>query len=251
MQRVTVLVLALLSPFVVATAPDTARVETVQPGAFALFEDGDLCTLNWVFDEVVPAAADRDARVFIGTAAHCTSGVGQTVALATPSIAVTFETGPTFGRVAHIDDDLDFALVEIDPSWHDRVDPSMRGHPDIPTGVSTTATAAFGDLLQLSGNGIGYHQSAPTREQRVAALSTNSGRWFWAFGSATPGDSGGPVANLSDGGTALGLATAIAVGYVDDSTTGLQAGINGVSIEGAMADAAGDGIELRLRTVPG
>lgn len=241
--------LALL-PALTAARSSAAPGEVIQPGALALLEES-LCTLNWVYDEVLTGeeARERTPRVLIGTAAHCVSRVGERVSLATPSVGTTFVPGDEFGEVVHVDDDLDYALIEVDPEHHQRVDPAMAGHPGIPTGVSTQATSAFGDLMQFSGNGVGYSQTATTREERIGVLSANNGRWHWIVGSVTPGDSGGPIANLTDGGKAFGIATAIAVGYSDGSTTGVQAGETGVSVEGLLADAAAAGWDVRLRTV--
>lgn len=242
--------LLLLPGLLAASAYSAAEGDVIQPGVFIELEES-LCTLNWIYDEVLTEeeSEQREPRVLAGTAAHCVDHVGEKVSLATPSVGILYEPGAEFGEVVYADDDLDYALIEVHPDHHDRVDPSMAGHPSIPTGVSTLETAAFGDLMQFSGNGIVYSQTAPTREERVGVLSANNGRWHWIVGSVTPGDSGGPVANLTDDGKAFGIATAMGAGYSEESTTGIQAGEIGVSLEGMLEDAAVAGWDVRLRTV--
>lgn len=254
MRRPLLALLAL--PLLLAAAdgarPDRSDATTIQPGVF-IETAGSLCTLNWIFDEIVPEEEldERKPRVLAGTAAHCVDELGEAVALATPVTPVTYQPGPQFGTVVHVDDDLDFALVEVDPAFHASVDPALKGHPSIPTGLTTRERSNIGDLLQFSGNGLLFNATATTREERIGVLSDDDGRWWWSFGGVTPGDSGGPVANLTDGGTALGLVTAVAAGYDGESTTGFQAGPHGVSLEGALRDAAEDGWHLELRTVGG
>lgn len=251
MRRALPLAALLLLPGVLgADVPDVddAEGDVIKPGAL-IQVGGSFCTLNWIYDEVLTSeeAAEREPRVLAGTAAHCVDHVGQKGSLARSS--TIHDPGVQFGEVVYIDADLDYAFIEVHPDHHDLVDPSMAGHPSIPTGVSTTETAAFGDLMQFSGHGGGYHLTAPTRERRVGVLSANNGRWHWVVASATRGDSGGPVANLTDGGKAFGHATALAVGHADGSTTGFQAGTSGVSLEGMLADAAAAGWNVRLRIV--
>lgn len=249
-RRIAVLALVLVLPGSVAATAADEHEELIQPGALISLEGGSRCTLNWVYDEVLSATESelRDPRVFVGTAAHCATGIGEDVALASLTAGLLVDRGQTFGQVAYLDVDLDFALIEVAPAFHEQVDAAMRGHPSIPTGVSTTETAASGDLMQYSGYGNGYSATAPTREERVGVLDVNDGRQHWVFGSVTPGDSGGPVANLTDGGTAFGVVTKLGS---SGSNTEHHAGQGGASVEGALVDAAAAGLDLRVRTVDG
>jgi hypothetical protein len=98
----------------------------IQPGA-PIVAGNALCTLNWIYD--------GGGGPYAGTAAHCVEGVGQRVALD--------EAGGApggFGSVAYISSNLDYALIRIDGFELGNVSAAMRGHPNIPQGVSTTTT---------------------------------------------------------------------------------------------------------------
>lgn len=221
----------------VAGAQDVA----IQPGV-SITMDGSFCTLNWIYDGTGPNAG----RVYGGTAGHCVGGVGQDVALATGTLG---EPTETFGDVAYIDDDLDYAFIEIRPEFVPAVDPAMKGHPEFPTGVSTTETAAGGDIVQFSGHGTGFHLTEPTQEGRVGVLNDNDGTQHHAVGAVTPGDSGGPVGDATDGNKALGIVNTVGAGVDGEALLVVLVGEGGVSLEGMLADAAAGGFPVRLRTV--
>jgi hypothetical protein len=207
----------------------------IQPGA-PIIAGSSLCTLNWIYD----GTAGQSGNVFAGTARHCVTGVGQLVALdesgATP--------GP-FGSVAFMSPNLDYALIRVDPSRIGEVSAAMRGHPNIPQGVSTTATAQIGDTMQFSGYGVGVSLTNITREQRTGILGYNDGQQQYVYGVITPGDSGGPVGDVTDGNKAFGIVDTVGVAL----TPVPQAGEGGVSLEGLLADAASSGFTVALRTV--
>lgn len=219
--------------------PVTEAAEPViQPGV-SITTDGGYCTLNWIYD----GAGAQGGKVYGGTAAHCVSGVGERVSLATGSLGSAIAE---FGTVAYVDDDLDYAFIEIDAARVAQVNPALKGHPAIPTGVSTTDTAKQGDVIQFSGNGVGFHLLGPTQEQRKGVLHSNDGTQHYVLGTVSPGDSGGPVADVTDGNKALGLVNTVGVGVVN----GLPyAGEGGISLQGMFADAAESGFTVRLRTV--
>ncbi|MGH3450567.1 MAG: hypothetical protein ACRDQW_07525, partial [Haloechinothrix sp.] len=122
----------------------------------------------------------------------------------------------------------------------------LKGHPAIPTGVSTTETAQQGDIIQFSGNGVGFHLLPLTQESRQGVLHSNDGTQHYVVGAVSPGDSGGPVADVTDGNKALGLVNTVGAGVVN----GLPyAGEGGVSLEGMFTDAASAGVTVTLRTV--
>src|SRR5690606_23873202 len=148
-------------------AAQAAPQAVIQPGA-SITMGGSYCTLNWIYDGTGPNAG----RVFAGTAGHCVSGVGQDVALAA---GTSGDPILTFGDVAYVDDDLDYAFIEVRPEHRGLVSPAMKGHPEFPTGVSTTGSAGAGDLIQFSGHGLGFHLLPLTQESRVGVLNYNDG----------------------------------------------------------------------------
>ena len=219
-----------------ATA-EAQKTVTIQPG-ISIESGGGYCTLNWIYD----GEGAQAGSVYGGTAAHCVSAVGEQVSIATGSLG---DPIAELGTVAYIDDNLDYAFIEIAPAQHDAVDPAMKGHPAIPTGVSTTETAATGDTMQFSGNGVGFHLLPQTQEGRTGILHSNDGTQHHIIGAVSPGDSGGPVANVTDDNKAFGIVNTVGVGV-----NGLPyAGEGGVSLEGMLADAADAGFTVTLRTV--
>ncbi|MGH3432979.1 MAG: hypothetical protein ACRDQB_09110 [Thermocrispum sp.] len=222
---------------VVVTAPAAQAQEQppIQPGV-SIETGGGFCTLNWIYD----GTGGNDGKVYGGTAAHCVSSEGQRISLATGSLGEPIEE---FGTVRYIDNNLDYAFIQIDADKLSRVDPAMKGHPQIPTGVSTSKN--LGDLMRFSGNGVGFHLLPVTQEQRVGVLHSNDGTQHYILGAVTPGDSGGPVANLTDGGKAFGIVNTVGAGV-----NGLPyAGEGGVSLEGMLSDAGAGGFPVRVRTV--
>jgi hypothetical protein len=213
-----------------AQAQETAPI---QPGV-SIETGGGYCTLNWIYD--------GGGKTYGGTAAHCVSKVGDRVNLATGSLGDVIEA---FGTVAYIDGNLDYAFIQIDSDKLGRVNPALKGHPQIPTGVSTQETSATGDVMQFSGNGVGFHLTPITQEQRKGVLHSNDGTQHYIIGAVSPGDSGGPVADTTDGNKAFGIVNTVGAGV-----NGLPyAGEGGVSLEGMLADAKAAGFDLAVRTV--
>jgi hypothetical protein len=161
---------------------------------------------------------------------------------------ITMQTGTfgtselVIGEVAVISPTYDYSLIRVDPANEGSVSAAMKGHPDIPTGVSTTETAAAGDIVQFSGNGVGFHLLPQTQESRIGVLHFFDGVEWSALGPVSPGDSGGPVADTTDGNKALGVVDVLCVG-----TQCLGAG--GVALETVLSDAAANGFAVSLRTV--
>jgi hypothetical protein len=234
----------LLATVVVAAAtslgailPSTASAANViQPGSSLEFGDS-FCTANWVYN-------GADGNTYIGAAAHCTTtGVGQQVDLATGSLGTPIER---IGSVAYVSAALDFLLIRIDSGVLGEVSPAMAGHPEIPTGVSTTSTAAIGDLIQYSGHGVGLDLTTVTAQQRRGVLGYNDGSQHYTYGLVLPDDSGGPVADVTDGNKALGIVDTVGIAVAGNLP---QAGEGGVSLQGLLADAGAHGFGITLRTV--
>lgn len=226
---------AIFVPLVVGAPVAQAQEAPIQPGS-SITMGGSFCTLNWIYD-------GPGGHTYGGTAAHCVDSVGQRISLASGSLGEPIEE---IGSVAYVDDDLDYAFIQVDDSDLAQVDPSMKGHPTIPTGVATTDTAATGDLMQFSGHGVGFHLLAPTQEQRAGILHSNDGTQHYIMGAVSPGDSGGPVADITDGNKAFGIVNTVGAG-VNNAVP--YAGEGGVSLEGMLTDAAAGGFPVTVRTV--
>jgi len=215
--------------------PVAAASPVIQPGSSLEFGNS-FCTGNWIYD--------GGGATYIGAAAHCTeTGVGQEVDLATGSLGTPIER---IGQVAYVSSALDFLLVRLDSGVLGQVSAAMAGHPNIPTGVSTTSTAAIGDVVQYSGHGVGFDLTTATQQDRVGILGYNDGSQHYSYGAVTPGDSGGPVADVTDGNKALGIVDTVGL-----AVAGLlpQVGEGGVSLQGLLADAAAHGFPVTVRTV--
>lgn len=198
-----------------------------------------MCTLNFVFDGVGPKAG----KVYLGTAAHCIfDGIGEDAST----------TGNTrFGDVAYVGDvyedengipgvQLDFALIEVRATHVANVKADMLGRAGFPAGVATSTTTAAGDLLYVSGHGMGYDLTAATRENRLGVLLSDDAREYSADTMAVNGDSGGPVV-LADG-RALGTISIYGFGDAPPSTD------HGPTVQGIVAELGSLGWPVALRT---
>ncbi len=224
----SLLVVALLAAATaVVTLP--ARGAVIQPGS-GILAGSSQCTLNWIYDGA--------GGPYGGTAAHCVEGVGQRVSL--------LEDGTEFGSVALFRTDLDYALIRIDAEDVSAVSPALRGHPNIPQGVSTVSTAQVGDTVQYSGYGVATMFTNITRESRQGILGYNDGTQHYSYGAVTPGDSGGPVADVTDGNKAFGIVNTVGVAVAGSAP---QAGEGGLSLDALLADAASQGFAVSVRTV--
>jgi hypothetical protein len=125
----------------------------------------------------------------------------------------------------------------------------LAGHPNIPTGVSTNY--AKGNLMQFSGHGIATDATTPTQQQRVGVLNAIDGGHHDVIGAVTPGDSGGPVGNITDNNTAFGIVDTVGAGVNTGALTVVTAGEGGANLDFVLQDAAAHGLSgLTLRTVP-
>jgi hypothetical protein len=209
----------------------------IQPGV-AIHLGGSGCTLNWIYD-------GANGTTYAGTARHCTTGVGQVVNLATGNTIGS--DGIRIGTIAYVSAALDFSLIAIDSGNLGLVSPALKGHPAIPTGVSTATSSALGDLIQFSGYGVGFDLTAATQESRVGVLAFNDGTQHYVDGPVSPGDSGGPVADITDGNKALGIVDTL--GAAASGEFGASVGEGGVSLPALLDDAAANFVTITLRTV--
>ena len=207
-----------------------AQAQTkIQPGAM-LQTDAGQCTLNFVFDGV---GAKNAGKTYIGTAAHCGEKVGQE--------ARDVDDAP-FGTFAFIADAgdaaFDYAFIEVAAEHLSRVDPALKGHPELPTGFTTPEETETGDLVQMSGYGLGFGETQPTQEMRQTVLQSDDADLFTLSGPSVNGDSGGPFVHIPTG-KALGLVSQYGFTYAATDV--------GPTIQGVLAKAAKAGFPVTLR----
>ena len=152
-------------------------------------------------------------------------------------------TGEVFGHVALIGDEDstvdDYSFIEILPSVLGRVNPAMKGNPSYPTGVATASETAVGDLVQLSGYGLGFGLTGPTQERRVGVISFDDAEEHEVIAPLIFGDSGGPLVHVESG-KAYGIVSRLCIGLCEEE---------GPTVEGLLAKAAARGFTVSLRTV--
>ncbi len=227
----TMLIAVTLVLFVAGTGSPVAGAAgaTIQPGIEIQTNTGQ-CTLAWIFDD------ESTGKVYGTTAAHCVSGVGDTVK----------DPSANFGTVAWQSASLDFVLIEVYANRTGDVDGEMKGNPGYPQGVATTAdTTILDDVCQFSGYGTGYRYAAATREGRFGALTYNDGAQHYCQFPVTPGDSGGPVA-IQAGKLALGVVNTVGLSCCQNTL--VHVGEGGASLEAALAEASAAGYDLAIRT---
>lgn len=216
-----------------ATRTVVDQDNVIQPGdALQTAGGAQICTYNFVFD-------GPDA-VYIGTAAHCVHE-GQRVSTA---------GFPTIGTVVHSGGGADVALVRIDEAYTEHVQAAVKGHPTVPMGVAVPADTAYGDLLYVSGYGVGFNQHDASRENRWGLQLTHSGSGYTAVAPFAPGDSGGPVVH-GPSGQALGVAAWIAacIGVPVAGCDVPPARVGGPTIDRMLDVLDAHGFDVTLRTV--
>lgn len=159
----------------------------IQPGA----QMTSGCTMNFIF-------RDSTGALYLGTAGHCTSGVGATIGImgVGPNVAqVVYDGCPPSGACP-----TDFTLARIYPQYYSSVDPTMC-HWGGPSGVETSP--GMGDTTHIYGFGTIYGGSPVTRPRTGYVLSASPNEITY-LGMAQPGDSGSPIVS-GDGGKGLGI----------------------------------------------
>lgn len=175
----------------------------IRPGAPL----GGYCTFNWIF-----TAANGSA--YIGTAGHCTEGIGGRVTLGT--------TGEEIGTVVYdsdnrtgADERVDFSLILLDPGQVTHTNPTMIG-TNGPTGTIEAGAAAPGDDLAIYGHGLILGDQEETRP-RSGVLMDEDGETYRANLPAVQGDSGSPLLHVETG-KAFGIISEFGVSEVPPST---------------------------------
>ena len=218
--------LRLLPALIVAAVlalPSAASGSHIQPGAYHETDVGG-CTLNFVYDGA--------GGPYMGTAAHCADRVGDDV---------RDINGAVFGDIAAIGDAdetaADWALIRVRPEFVAHVNPRVKGHPQYPTGVTSAAETAVGDQVQLSGYGVGFDATQPTREQRRGTLTFDDAETHQVAATLIFGDSGGPLVHIPTG-KALGIVSRLCIGLCEEE---------GPTVEGILAKAAAAGFPVSVR----
>ena len=214
---------AVVAAAALALAPQ-ALASHIQPGAYHETEVG-ACTLNFVYDGA--------GGPYMGTAAHCVERVGDDV---------RDQSGAVFGDVAAIGDQdetaTDWALIRVRPEFVTHVNPRVLGHPQYPTGVTTAPETNVGDQVQLSGYGVGFDLTPPSREQRRGSLTFDDQETHQVLATLIFGDSGGPLVHIPTG-KALGIVSRLCVGLCEEE---------GPTVEGVLTKAAAAGFSVTVRT---
>jgi hypothetical protein len=209
-----------------AAAPDgwaDADSATIHPGVQVVTDGAGQCTANFVFTD--------GADVFIGMAAHCAGtgaatdtngcdagslplgtrvdiqGADQPGSLVYSSWLAMQDANETDANACAYND---FAIVQVDPADHDKVNPSIPVFGG-PTGIDTDG-APFGSDVYTYGNSslrLGVEELSP---HVGTSLGTSGGGWTTTVYTVTPGlpgDSGSAV--LSQDGQALGVLVTLAL----------------------------------------
>ena len=223
--RRSLLLPALVALSLVAAPAAAQAAPTLQPGAYHETDAGS-CTLNFVYDHA--------GTTVLGTAAHCVTKVGERVR---DSDGVEFGTVDLIGNADVTEQD--YAFIRVDPEDLARVSPAVKGYPQYPKGLTTPSETATGDLIQVSGYGVGFDVSTPTREQRKAVLGFDDAEIHTLTGPVIFGDSGGPFIHIKTG-KALGIVSRLCVGLCTEE---------GPTVQGLIAKAAARGYGVTLKTV--
>lgn len=157
----------------------------LRPGARM---SGTGCTFNFVFD-------DAQGNLYIGTAGHCTSGVGQRVGAEGVGIFGTV----VYDRNSGVND---FSLIRIDANKHDRVNPTLCTWGG-PVGADPGGALPRDVFLEY---GWGFAtQFVPETRARVLGEANSYPTHITWNGVGSGGDSGAPIVNQA--GYAMGIHT--------------------------------------------
>ncbi len=241
-------------PVDAAPAWAPAATADVHPGT-QTYTDGAQCTANYVF-------TDASGGVYLGQAAHC-SGLGAAtdtngcdagslplgtkveVDGASKPATMVYNSWLTMQEVGETDDNTcsynDFALLELDPADHGKVNPSIPFWGG-PTGISDGTS--FGEQVYTFGNSslrFGIELLSP---KTGVSLGTSGNGWthpLYTVSPGIPGDSGSPF--LDADGNALGVLSTLAIAPLAAS--------NNVSDIGLALEYLEANTSIRVSLVPG
>ena len=190
----------------------TSSCPGVRPGALFFMENGNGCSMSFVF-------RGSDGRDYVGTGGHCiwaTSNVGPSAKKEArwgpgEGGAVDDPDGRRLGRFAYgvWNDNRDFALIRLDPGV--RPNPSMCYFGG-PRSMYTEHTGGP-VFLKHFGNGMVIGEVVPART--AVAFDTRDQYTVYAYSASTFGDSGSGA--MTTDGRAVGTLVTLHV----DGTTGI------------------------------
>lgn len=162
-------------------------IGAIRPGALMTSPSG--CTFNFVF-------RDSASALYIGTAGHCTSSVGQ---------RVSAEGVGGFGTVVYrrFSGVNDFTLIKIDADKHSRVNPTLCAWGG-PIGAADPGSSLPKDVFLEYGWGFVTLFAPHTRARAHVEAQAYPAHITWT-GVGSGGDSGAPVVNQA--GYAVGIHT--------------------------------------------
>jgi hypothetical protein len=184
MRRFQTAAMAALFLALPGSAPAAPRTTAIQPGAQVTTPVGS-CTLNFIFE-------DSSGTKYVGTAGHC-GKVGDVARTPSP----IRDIGPIVFSENAAAPKVDFALIRIDPARYPEVEPGVRNFGG-PVGATTAAQTNPGDVLWVTGYGLGFSATATTRN-RAGTLIRDDDDEYVADMVAVNGDSGGPVLHAGTG----------------------------------------------------
>ena len=212
-------------PWTAAAEGRWASVEDaeIRPGVRTMVDGGGQCTTNFIYTD------DSGERVFIGVSAHCVAKeegergcetesreLGTEVAIegASEPGQLAYSSWEAMSRTNEQDETVcqfnDFALIEIDETDHDRVNPTVPFYGG-PEGMNTHGTEVYTQVFSYGSSKLrlGIEALSP---KHGASLGTESAGWSHAVYTLTPGvpgDSGS--AFLDNEGAALGSLSTLAL----------------------------------------
>jgi len=222
---------------------------TLGQGEDEIGRERTYCTTNFIFRD------PQNARLFVGTAAHCVEGVepGEPIELAEGRVDGVLSYSGWWDEANGTTDSshgYDFALVAIPKAHWEQVHPSLKGWEG-PVGLAQPDELATGDMLHWFGNSSDRQDVDHLQRNRGvfcedAALETPTHLFFFrGLGPAIPGDSGSPVV------TADGEALGVLVGASAGPCPGAVAPERAVALKAALDQAAQRGMNVELVTDPG
>lgn len=187
------------------------------------------CTANFIFTD--------SSSKYVGTAAHCTDKVGDTVIMQVDSTTLA-EVGTVAKRTGQEEPGQDFALIRI----FDEVASKWGVNPRVPVwgGPNGIYTGCDPKMVGHYGHGYGVAVAQGKPEGGLATNWHDDG-YGWA-GAGAPGDSGSPVV-LAGSGEAAGNLTHLIIydpDYVGSTLAGTRiteilrfAGVDLVNADGS------------------
>lgn len=229
-RRVPLLV-AVLVLLAVAAVPGPAGAwapvdsADITPGGQTIIDGTQQCTTNFVF-----TSADGE-RVFVGMSAHCASQEAATsingcAASSRPvGTPVAVDGAEHVGELAysswrtmqqHGETDPatclfnDFALIELHPDDHDRVNPTMPFWGG-PTGINSGGVGLGGEVFSYGNSSLRQGLTALSPKRGIS-LGTIPEGWSHPVYTVTPGIPGDSGSGVLDGnGAALGALSTLAL----------------------------------------